>query len=226
METFAHYWPFVRGIHQSPVDSPRKGTVIWSFDVFFGKLSKLLNKQQLLLIWEVVMLMWWHCNHIILYTWIGLVLPILYSITNCPGNNFFFHSFLPWMNWRLLQSSCTISMTGIWLLLWLFKQSGTKPNLVAKNWLPNLVTILHRLPKLVANISSQFRHRACCRFFCQMATNYSWQHFQNSQIWAVYCSPKWLHPIVITFNTLCPVKFYIQWCVALQWTCWRSYLNH
>ena len=38
-------------------------------------------------------------------------------------------------------------------------QSGTKPNLIAKNSLPNLVTVLHRLPKLVANISSQFRHR-------------------------------------------------------------------
>ena len=50
-------------------------------------------------------------------------------------------------------------------------QSGTKPNLVAKNWLPNLVTILHRLPKLVANISSQFRNKARCRFFCQIATN-------------------------------------------------------
>ena len=53
----------------------------------------------------------------------------------------------------------------------MFEQSGTKPNLVAKNWLPNLVTFLHRLPKLVANISSQFRHRTRCQFFCQMATN-------------------------------------------------------
>ena len=40
---------------------------------------------------------------------------------------------------------------NVWILL---QQSGTKPNLVAKNCLPNLVTILHRLPKLVANISS------------------------------------------------------------------------
>ena len=53
----------------------------------------------------------------------------------------------------------------------MYYQSCTKPNLVAKKWLPNLVTILHRLPKLVANISSQFRHRARCQFFCQMATN-------------------------------------------------------
>ena len=37
-------------------------------------------------------------------------------------------------------------------------QSGTKPNLVAKIWLPTLVTFGHRLPKLVANISSDFHH--------------------------------------------------------------------
>ena len=39
----------------------------------------------------------------------------------------------------------------------------------------------------------------------------------------VYCSPigdcKWLHPIVITFNTLWLAEFYIQWCGAHQWTC-------
>ena len=40
----------------------------------------------------------------------------------------------------------------------ILKQSGTKPNLVAKIWLPKLVTSGHRLPKLVANISSQFHH--------------------------------------------------------------------
>ena len=36
---------------------------------------------------------------------------------------------------------------------------------------------------------------------------------------------KWLHPIVVTFNTLCLVKCYIQWCGALQRTCRRSYLK-
>ena len=36
------------------------------------------------------------------------------------------------------------------------KQSGTKPNLVAKIWPPNLVTICAWLPKLVANVSSNF----------------------------------------------------------------------
>ena len=34
---------------------------------------------------------------------------------------------------------------------------------------------------------------------------------------------KWLHPLVIAFNTLCPVEFYIQWCVALHQTHWGPY---
>ena len=38
------------------------------------------------------------------------------------------------------------------------KQSGRKPNLVAKIWPPNLVTICAWLPKLVASVSSQFQH--------------------------------------------------------------------
>ena len=36
---------------------------------------------------------------------------------------------------------------------------------------------------------------------------------------------KWIHPIVIAFNTLCPVQFYIHWCVALHWTHWGSYFE-
>ena len=43
---FKHYWPFVRGIHRSPVDSLHKGPVIRHFDVSFDvSLCKLLNKQ-------------------------------------------------------------------------------------------------------------------------------------------------------------------------------------
>ena len=38
------------------------------------------------------------------------------------------------------------------------QHSGTKPNLVAKIWPPNLVTICAWLPNLVANVSSQFYH--------------------------------------------------------------------
>ena len=28
---FLNYWPFVRGIHWSPVDSPHKGPVMWNY---------------------------------------------------------------------------------------------------------------------------------------------------------------------------------------------------
>ena len=174
-------------------------------------------------------------------------------------------------------------------------QSGTKPNLVAKMWPPNLVTICAWLPKLVANVSSNFHHlvntglhrfsqkwelwvfkwnfrvckmpllmkipmkmkelgylvilgcaigsfacakhrctggwlklcRARCWFFFQMATNNGSPHLQiRHNLSGLYLANwKWLHPIIITFNTLCLVKFYIQWCGALQWTRWRSYLK-
>ena len=43
---YLHYWPFVRGIHWSPVDSPHKGSVMQSFHVSFdASLNKLLKKQ-------------------------------------------------------------------------------------------------------------------------------------------------------------------------------------
>ena len=110
-------------------------------------------------------------------------------------------------------------------------QSGTKPNLVAKIWPPNLVTICAWLPKLVANVSSNFHHLVntglAVGSFFQMATNNGSQHLQiRHNLSGLYLADwKWLHPIAITFNTLCLVKFYIQWCGALQWTRWRSYLK-
>ena len=43
---FLYHRPFVRGINRSPVDSPHKGLVIWSFDVFCDVcLNKILNTQ-------------------------------------------------------------------------------------------------------------------------------------------------------------------------------------
>ena len=51
-ERFPQYWPFVRGIHRSPMDSPHKGPVTWalkfsaSFDIFNDiSLNKWWNKQ-------------------------------------------------------------------------------------------------------------------------------------------------------------------------------------
>ena len=46
METFPRYWPFVRGIHRSPVNSPHKGQWARSFDVSFDlRPHKRLSKQ-------------------------------------------------------------------------------------------------------------------------------------------------------------------------------------
>ena len=63
---FPCYWPFVRGIHRSPVNSPAQRPVTRSFDVFFDlRLNKRLSKQS----WG-----WWfgtqshplwrHCNEV------------------------------------------------------------------------------------------------------------------------------------------------------------------
>ena len=57
---FPHYWPFVRGIHQSPVASPYKGPVMRTFGVsFVAGFNKLLSKQKSCQWYE---LPWCHCN--------------------------------------------------------------------------------------------------------------------------------------------------------------------
>ena len=43
---FPRHWPFVRGIHRSPVNSPQRPVTTRSFDVFFNlRLNKRLSKQ-------------------------------------------------------------------------------------------------------------------------------------------------------------------------------------
>ena len=108
-------------------------------------------------------------------------------------------------------------------------QSGTKPNLVAKIWPPNLVAICAWLPKLVANISSQF-HRLV-NTGLTVGSLGKWLPIKVPNTSKTYLSGslladwKWLHPIVSNLNTLCLVEFYIQWCGALKWTRWCSYLK-
>ena len=41
METFSHYWPFVRGIHRSPVNSPHKGQ--WRGALMFSLICAWIN---------------------------------------------------------------------------------------------------------------------------------------------------------------------------------------
>ena len=60
-----------------------------------------------------------------------------------------------------------------------------------------------------------------------MATINGSPHLQFRHNLSLYLANwKWLHLIVIAFNTLCPVVFYIQWCVALwHQTHWGWYFE-
>ena len=65
METFPSYWPFVRGIHRCPVNSPHKGQ--WRGALIFSDLhlNKWLSKQS----WgwwieTPLCSLWRHCNEI------------------------------------------------------------------------------------------------------------------------------------------------------------------
>ena len=61
---FPRYWPFVRGFHRSPVNSPRKGPVTRSFDIFFDlRLNKRLIKPWKRRWFETPWCsLWRHCN--------------------------------------------------------------------------------------------------------------------------------------------------------------------
>ena len=57
---FLYYWPFVRGIHRSPVVPLTNGSVMHTFGIFFlVSLNELLNKQSNLMIWDALVLQQW-----------------------------------------------------------------------------------------------------------------------------------------------------------------------
>ena len=58
-----HYWPFVGGIHRSPVNSPQR-PLMRSFDVFFDlRMNKRLRKQSWCWWFETLSRpLWRHCN--------------------------------------------------------------------------------------------------------------------------------------------------------------------
>ena len=64
METFPRYWSFVRGIHRSPLNSPDRGPVTRSFDIFFDlRLNKWLSKPSRRWWFETPSRsVWRHCN--------------------------------------------------------------------------------------------------------------------------------------------------------------------
>ena len=61
---FPRYWPFVQGIHRSPVNSLHKWPVTQSFDIFFDLgLNKRLSKQSWGWWFETLSCpLWRHCN--------------------------------------------------------------------------------------------------------------------------------------------------------------------
>ena len=62
MTWFLHYWPFVRGIHWSPVDSPHTGPVRWSFDVIFAHSLNKLNEWLCCKTFHIITHMWHDSN--------------------------------------------------------------------------------------------------------------------------------------------------------------------
>ena len=88
------------------------------------------------------------------------------------------------------------------------------------------------LPKLVANIGSQFQHfvnivLADGWFSCEMDANKNHLYLQNLLNLSGLLLANWnyLHPILIVLNTLYLVKFYIWWCGSLYRTCWSLYFK-
>ena len=57
METFPRLWPFVRGTHRSPVNSPHKcHAVTLSFDVFFAAEQTAEQTFETPVIWDAIAL--------------------------------------------------------------------------------------------------------------------------------------------------------------------------
>ena len=77
---FLHHWPFVRGIHWPPVNSPHKRPVTRSLDVFFDlSLNKRLSKQSWGWWFETQLRpLWRHCN--VIYLWWGHDMDTLFAL--------------------------------------------------------------------------------------------------------------------------------------------------
>ena len=107
------YWPFVRGSHQSLLNSPSQRPVLRIFDVFFDlRLNKRLNKQSTRRWFETPLFsLWRHCNvmydtqqqhhHGTNYIYIPCITPFFHAL-------FGFHSAVSIkVNFRL-KSQCQI----------------------------------------------------------------------------------------------------------------------
>ena len=57
---FPRYWPFVRGIHRWPVNSPHKGQ--WRGAMMFSLICAWRNDWVRLVIWDAIASLWRNCN--------------------------------------------------------------------------------------------------------------------------------------------------------------------
>ena len=122
------------------------------------------------------------CSDCIL-TGLPSVKELLYSVRNFGSEEGRF--------WSI--SSKIRKLVEVFFYQFMYEQSGTKQNLVAKIWPPNLVTICAWLPKLVANVSSNFHHLvntglAVGSFFKWLPITVA-HTCRLDTIWVVYISP-------------------------------------
>ena len=110
-------------------------------------------------------------------------------------------------------------------------QSGKKKkNLVAKIWATNFgdhlrIGYQNWYPTLVLSFTTWLTKGSLLRGPLVKWLPIKVSHIcKLDTIWVVHCLPVGNGSIqlLITFNTLCLVEFYIQWCAALQWTHWHS----
>ena len=68
--SFPHCWPYMRGIHGSPVVTPHKGPVMWSCRFcFVVSWISCWTKSRVPVIWNTMTLMWRHSNEEIWVIW-------------------------------------------------------------------------------------------------------------------------------------------------------------
>ena len=83
---FPRDWPFVRGTHRSPVNTPAQRPVTRSFGLFFDlRLNKRLSKQSWGWWFEILSRPLCHCNGI-LFPNLEQLFVVIYTLINFPGS--------------------------------------------------------------------------------------------------------------------------------------------
>ena len=152
METFPRYWPFVRRIHRSPVNSPHKGQ--WRGTLLFSlicALNKRLSKQSRYLWFGTPSRpLWRHCSGFRKWRGAELVTEDTYKIPNrprfylcaCPICVIQWFEFLVPVNWYRRHHLVILKMIAYFRPNWL----GTK--------YPEVIHSQHeiRQPCIISNV--------------------------------------------------------------------------